>query len=355
MKTKLLFGVLLAVVHASSAAVGSPEAKSAPYDNPPRKVLVGSVCRPFNGEPEQRAALVEKAVAELAGLADKRYGGRRLDLVVLPEHCLGRPGRVAAEKTLPMDFVKKVIGGAAKRHGCYVAAGVFLMEVVGGKECPRNALALFDRKGELVGVYRKVHTACNWDDPETTLSESGIAPGGDFPVFETDFGKVGFLICWDMSYADGWAELKRKGAEIVGVSTMSPQVFRPSIFAHEHEYWVVTSSPRSQAAVISPIGFPLASVADGEVLLAEIDLSFVTLHWSATLKGGQKFKDAFGEDAVGGIYRREEDNGVFWSNRPDKTIGQMIRELNIRPRDDEALRAERVAKGNRVAEKGEFK
>ena len=81
----------------------------------------------------------------------------------------------------------------------------------------------------------------------------------------------------------------------------------------------------------------------------------MTLHWSATLKGGQKFKDAFGEDSVGGIYRKEEDNGVFWSNRPDKTIGQMIRELNIRPRDDEAIRAERVAKGNRVAEKGEFK
>ena len=325
-----------------------------PKDNPPRKVLVATMCHRFKGTPETRAELAAKLIGELAADAQAKYA-RALDLVLLPEHALMREGKTAPEKWVTMDFVKKTLGAVARQHKCYVASGVILCEQVGGRDCPRNACVLFDRRGEVVGVYNKVHTACSWGDVTTTDSESGIAPGGGFPVYETDFGKVGFLVCFDMSYPDGWAELKKNGAEIVAVTSMSPQVFRPSLFAHQHQYWVMTATPRSQAAVITPLGFVKGQVADESLLLEEIDLSYVMCHWSSELAGGKALAKKFGEDAFGGIYKPGEDNGIFWSNRKDLPIGKMIEAVNVRPRDDEADRAERVAARNRVPARGTYR
>lgn len=350
-----LNGLLKTAACALAAAALVPGAGAAPKDAPPRKVLVGTLCRRFAGTPEARADRAERLIDELGARARETYGGRRLDLVVLPEHALMREAKEAAGKTVPLAFVRARLGAAARRNGCYVAAGAFVCERVDGRDCPRNALVLLDRKGEVAGVYNKVHTACTWGDPATTVSEDGIAPGAGFPVFETDFGKVGFLVCFDMSYADGWAALKRGGAEIVAVSSMSPQVFRPSLFAHLHQYWVVTATPRSQAAVITPLGFVKEKVGGEASLLSEIDLSFVMLHWSPELKGGRALADRFGADAFGGLYDPGEDNGIFWSNRPDLPIGRMIEAINVRPRDDEAARAARVADGNRVAGRGDYR
>lgn len=342
------FAIVIAVL-----AVFGVEA--APKDNPPRKVLVGTVCRRFTGDFEARAAFAGRLIDEIGARAKAEYAGRCADLIVLPEGQIKHEAKVAAGKPVPMADLKRRIGAAARRNGCYVAAGTYLVETVNGKDCVRNALVLFDRMGNIAGVYNKVHTAVKWGEPETKESESGISPGGDFPVFETDFGKVGFLICFDMSYADGWAELKRRGAEIVAVSSMSPQVFRPSLFAHQHQYYVVTATPRSQAAVITPLGFVKEKVGDESSLLTEIDLSYVMLHWSSQLKHGKALEEKFGKDAFGGIYEFAEDNGIFWSNRADLPIGQMIEAINVRPRDDEAVRAERVAAGNRVLEHGTYK
>ena len=327
-----------------------------PKDCPPRKALVGTVCKSFSGSPEKRAALAAALVDKLAARAKAKYDGRRLDLVVLPEHALMRPGSKAEEKTLPLSFVTKALGPVAKRNGCYVAVGVFLTErAADGRDVPRNALVLLDRAGRVAGIYNKVHTACEWGDATSMDSEDGVAPGADFPVFETDFGRVGFLVCFDMSYDDGWEALRRNGAELVAVSSMSPQVMRPSYYAHRHGYWVVTSTPRSQAAVITPYGYVLKQSGDESAILSEIDFSYVTTHWSAELKGGRALKDKFGADAFGGIYKSEEDNGIWWSNRDDMTIGQMIEAVNVRPRDAEAARAERAAARHRVPGTGVYR
>lgn len=340
----------LGILFALPAVAGAAD----PKDSPPRKVIVGTVCARFSGTPEERAARAARLVDELAAKSRRTYPGRRLDLVVLPEHCVMREATRAADKTVTRAFAERTLGETARRNGCYVAAGLFLTEKVGNRLCPRNCCALFDREGRMVGVYNKVHAALEWGDAESTDSEDGLAPGGDFRVFETDFGKIGFLVCYDMSYEDGWAELKGKGAEIVAVASMSPQAFRPALFAHRHRYWVVTATPRAQAAVITPLGLVRERVGDEQTLLTEIDLSFAICHWSPELRGGLALKEAFGEQAVGGIYAPEEDNGIFWSNRPDKTIGEMIKAVNVRTRDAEADRADRAAKLNRVPECGDY-
>ena len=338
-----------------SFACAVVSASAQPKDEPPRKVLVGTVCSRFSGSHEARAEQACKLIDALAAKAESAYAGRKLDLAVLPETALMRDAERASDQCVPMEFVRRTAGAAAKRHGCYVAVGACLTERVGGRDCPRNACVLLDRRGEVVGVYNKVHTALEWGDVKATESEYGMVPGGGFPVFDTDFGKVGFLICFDMSYEDGWAELKRKGAEVVSVLSMSPQVFRPSLFAHRHQYWVVTSTPSDQAAVITPLGFVKGRTDGASPLVEEIDLSFVMCHWSEELSGGAALERRFGKDAFGGIYVESENNGIFWSNRKDLPIGRMIEAVNVRPRDEEAARAERVSSANRLSERGTYR
>ena len=71
-----------------------------------------------------------------------------------------------------------------------------------------NSAPLFNRKGELVGIYDKV----NLYDPELDL---GTSPGERIPVFKTDFGTLGIMICYDSWHPAVAKLLALKGAEII--------------------------------------------------------------------------------------------------------------------------------------------
>ncbi len=49
---------------------------------------------------------------------------------------------------------------------------------------------LLDRAGAIAGRYRKTHLPL-------VEAEAGVTPGSAYPVFKTDFGMIGLLVCWD--------------------------------------------------------------------------------------------------------------------------------------------------------------
>jgi predicted amidohydrolase len=73
-----------------------------------------------------------------------------------------------------------------------------------------NTAVLIDRHGRVAGKYRKVHL------PREEI-EGGLTPGGAYPVFDTDFGRIGMMICWDGEYVDSARALAIQGAEILFV------------------------------------------------------------------------------------------------------------------------------------------
>ena len=77
-----------------------------------------------------------------------------------------------------------------------------------------NTAVLIDRDGLLVGKYRKVNLP--YDE-----FEDGITPGSDYPVFQTDFGKVGMMICWDSQFPDAARALAGGAAGRAESSTTS--------------------------------------------------------------------------------------------------------------------------------------
>lgn len=84
---------------------------------------------------------------------------------------------------------------------------------------PRNSLALFDRFGNRVLDYAKVHT-CDFGD------EIRLSSGEDFYVCDLDTAKgnvkVGAMICYDREFPESGRILMLKGAEIVLVPNACP-------------------------------------------------------------------------------------------------------------------------------------
>lgn len=75
-----------------------------------------------------------------------------------------------------------------------------------------NSALIIDATGEQIGLYRKMHIP---DDP-AFYEKFYFAPGDlGFQAFNTKFGKIGTLICWDQWYPEGARITALKGAAVL--------------------------------------------------------------------------------------------------------------------------------------------
>jgi predicted amidohydrolase len=315
-------------------------------DQPPRKIIVGTVMQSYWGDfpgLDKRLVQLTNVLDQLQAQSQKLYG-RGLDLAVLPETAVsgevGPSGKVADSSYPLQGSVNDAFSQAARRHNCYIVATLYLREDKPATVYS-NAAVLFGRQGEVVGIYRKIHPVV---DVETRQMEHGVIAGKEASVFACDFGKLGIQICYDINFDYGWDELGREGAELVVWPTQSPGTTTPSCRAMHNGYYLVSSTWRNNASVFDPTGKIIAQIKEGpdaptdgtqdepssaaKILVQEIDLSYGILPWSSPLQNGKAFTQAFGTKA-GFRYYEDDDRGIFWSNDPNQSIGQMIRSLHL--------------------------
>jgi predicted amidohydrolase len=319
---------------------------------PPRKVLVATCVQGFYGAYpglEKRLEELRDLVEEMAAQAEKEHPGKGLDLVVLPENAvtIGR-APLAADRAVPFaGAVAKTFSELARRFRTYLAVPLDIAEGTEKKTC-YNAVVLLDRAGRVAGTYRKVHPVAPLGEESL---EGGITPGREHPVFQCDFGRLGIQICYDMVYDDGWAELERKGADLVIWPSASPATAQPAGRARQHGYYIVSSTYRDNAAIFEPTGLITAQVKPpARVLLRELDLSYALVPWSSGLGNGSAFRKRFGERA-GFRYYPAEDIGIFWSNDPSLPIGEMLRQLGIAEAGEDIERNRRIQDAARPADR----
>jgi predicted amidohydrolase len=303
-------------------------------DQLPRKILVGTEITGYDVilkfSLAKRLQQMDDYVNAMEAQANRKYPGKRLDLVVFGEYFMARGADSLAQNAVRLDEVTPRVSACAKRHDCYLVVPMVLKED-NPPDRYTNAAMLMGRDGRLVGIYRKVHPCT---DLKYESLEGGMTPGSNFPVFNCDFGRVGIEICYDVFYPDGWDALAKQGAEIVALPSETPQTSRPSAYALQHRYYVVSATPRDHAAVYNPLGMIDAQATQEGVLVHEIDLSYAITGWAEGLDGGESLKRRFG-DKVGYTYYNGEDAGIFWSNDPKTSIGQMMREFGYpEPKDD---------------------
>ena len=97
----------------------------------------------------------------------------------------------------------------AKKYGVVIVASLFERRASG---LYHNTAVIIDSDGSLLGIYRKMHIP---DDP-LFYEKFYFTPGDTgFRAWQTKFGKIGVLICWDQWYPEGARLTSLQGAEIL--------------------------------------------------------------------------------------------------------------------------------------------
>ena len=179
------------------------------------------------------AANLLKAEALVAAAA---AGGA--DLAALPEVFMFRgPARRSAEVAEPVPGpTTERLAIAARRHRMWVLAGSML-EADGPHVY--NTSLLFDRSGEQVARYRKIHLFDVELPGVPPLRESDTYTAGEEIVTAgTEFGRVGLSVCYDLRFPELYRALMARGAETL---------FVPSNFQHATgvDHWEVLLRARA--------------------------------------------------------------------------------------------------------------
>jgi len=97
----------------------------------------------------------------------------------------------------------------AKKYGVVIVASLFEKRASG---LYHNTAVIIDADGSLLGIYRKMHIP---DDP-LYYEKFYFTPGDTgFRAWNTKFGKIGVLICWDQWYPETARHMMLQGAEVL--------------------------------------------------------------------------------------------------------------------------------------------
>lgn len=156
-----------------------------------------------------RAATMEKAARMVAEAA--KNGA---DIVMLPEMFNCPYAREYFKKFAALgheETVKEMSRWAAENQVILVGGSV--PECEGDKLY--NTCFVFDRQGKQLARHRKIHLF-DVDLPGMRFQESNsFAPGSDITVFDTEYGKMGAAVCFDVRFPELFRTMAEQGARCV--------------------------------------------------------------------------------------------------------------------------------------------
>lgn len=226
----------------------------------------------------------------------------------------------------------------AVKHDCYIICSLLRTE----NNKMYNSSVLINRKGEIVGIYNKIH-------PTEGECDDGVCPGKlNPPVFKTDFGTIGMQICFDINWQNQWEQLKEAGAEIVFWPSTYPNPTLLSCYASLYSYYVVGCSRIDPCYIFDGTGDLISKSGRYEGwAFAKINLEKIFCEIDYHVDKVKKIEKKYGR-MVKVKYYHDNDWVTIESRSPNLTIKQLINEYGLTSRWDYKKRAEKYAAKFRI-------
>ncbi len=219
---------------------------------PGRRVKVAAIAIGRGGPRDEKLKLALDHL-KVAG----RHG---VDIACLPEEFAGFDAEPVPGPTT------RAVAALAKQYQMYVVCPLRERSDDGRVY---NTAVLLDRNGEVAGRYRKIFVF--W-------TEAGVHPGGqDLPVFDTDFGRVAMLTCFDANFDELWQQAERKGVEMI----LWPSAYaggRPlNGYAMIHNYYIVAVGWGNMIDSLGRTNAPAEKPLPGQ-FISTLDLDVTPVH-----------------------------------------------------------------------------
>ncbi len=231
----------------------SCESRAAQIDRdklPGRQVRVSAICIGFGGDHETKLKLATEHL--------HAAGKNGIDIACLPEEFAGTTAEPVPGPTTT------AISKLAKQYNMYIICPI--REQAGDEQY--NTAVLIDRKGEIIGYYRKVFVF--WGEG-LHCSKEGVK------AFDLDFGRISILTCFDANFPELWQECYDKNIDIV----FWPSAYGGGIplngYAMTYNYYIV---PVGWGNIIDITGKNLEEVQKPvpKQFIATIDLDRTIIH-----------------------------------------------------------------------------
>ena len=256
------------------------------------------------------------------------------DIICLPEVFSTSNVEQQLSFSEKLEFSKKVLAQfsvLAKQHRCYIICSTYTTE----KGKAYNSAVVIDRKGVSLGEYRKIHLT------EGEI-EKGLTPGPlSPPVFQTDFGKIGIQICFDILWDDGWAKLKEQGAEIVFWPSAYAGGVMVNTKARQHKYIVATSTRKNTAKISDYTGGEITKTGiwNKNYYCAPVNMERALLHTWPFVKHFDEIRRKYGRKVKITTFH-EEEWSVIESLSPDIAVSDILKEFNLRTFEEHVRESE---------------
>lgn len=183
------------------------------------------------------------------------------------------------------------LSGYAKQYGIYLIGGSMPEKDAEGNVY--NTSYIFDREGKQIGKHRKVHLFDIDVKGGQTFKESDTLTAGDREtVFDTEFGKMGVMLCFDIRFPELSRMMVNDGAKVIFVPaafnmTTGPAHWELSFRTRvlDNQIYMVGCAPArditagyiswGHSIVTNPWGAVVDMLDEKEgILLAELDMGY---------------------------------------------------------------------------------
>lgn len=157
----------------------------------------------------------KKNIEQLEGLF-KKVSREKVDLVTLPEmfNCPYQTGNFPVYGEERGGEMWKACSELAKKYGVYFSAGS--VPEVDGAGRVFNTAYVFDREGREIARHRKAHLFdIDVKGGQCFRESDTLTPGDEVTVFDTEFGKMGLCICYDLRFPELARLMVMKGAGVI--------------------------------------------------------------------------------------------------------------------------------------------